>query len=87
MIFLETSNDVKRLIHTAKYLYEKWGEPELAIPVFFAFATQDVVKDEDVLKMWSIGPECTVIVQNYDPKKVKEWTRNAASFTERLMGS
>src|SRR4051812_12690067 len=62
LILLETSNDTGRLIDTARYLYETWGETGRAFVQFAAYATEEVSTDAVVFALWNIGPEGTVIV-------------------------
>jgi hypothetical protein len=86
LILLETSNDTSRLIDTARYLYETWGEPGHAVLCFLAYATEDVTTDGVVFTLWAIGPEMTVIVQCYQPGKLEPVDQDVRSFACRFLG-
>lgn len=85
LIFLETSDDVARLVQTARQVYETWGEPGRAALQFLAYASADVMTDEVIFDLWRIGPEMTVIVHNYRPDELSERMQEAICITQRVV--
>jgi hypothetical protein len=85
LIFLETSNDVERLVATATYLWTKWGETGHADVHFLSYSTREVTPDSVVFRLWSIGSEMTVIVQDWQPDTLKERQLEASVFTRRIL--
>src|SRR5436305_6278811 len=53
-ILLETSDDVKRLVSTARLLWEKWGETGRARLQFLSYSTPDATPDSVVFRLWAI---------------------------------
>jgi hypothetical protein len=86
LILLETSDDTGRLIDTARYLYETWGETGRAFVQFAAYATEEVSTDAVVFALWNIGPEGTVIVQCYQPGKLQQLEQDVRTLICRNLG-
>jgi hypothetical protein len=85
LIFLETGTDIDRLIHTARKVYETWGETGLADLQFLSYSPKDLTPDSVVFALWSIGPELTVIVQIYELNNLETNQRDAWSFTKYIL--
>lgn len=85
LIFLETSDDVERLVNTATQLYARWGATGKADLQFIGYSAAKVTSDSVVFRLWSIGPEMTAIVQTWEPENIKTWMRDAHAFTKRLL--
>src|SRR5438128_2403456 len=85
LIFLETSDDVERLVATAQQLWAKWGETNRASVQFLSYSTEDATTDSLVFRLWSIGLEMTVIVQTWRPGNLPTTKREAYSYTRRIL--
>ncbi len=85
LIFLETSNDVERLISTVQQLWCRWGETDRAGVWFLSYSTEEVTPDSVVFRLWSIGPEMTVIVQVWRPNKLSELRKDAYRFIRHVL--
>ena len=84
-ILLETSDDVERLVNTATQLYARWGETGKADIHILSYSTAEVTPDSVVFRLWSIGPEMTVIVQAWEPKNIQARQCDAHALTKRLL--
>ncbi len=84
LIFLETSNDVERLVNTATQLYARWGATGKADLQFLGYPMEPT-PDSVVFRLWSIGPEMTVIVQGWEPENIQARQQDAHALTKRLL--
>lgn len=82
MIFLETSNDVERLVATAQMLEYRWKDEDQVYIQVMSYSTTDVTSDALVFRLWSIG---TVIVQAWNPDVPTASQRDAYSYTCHLL--
>ena len=82
LIFLETSNDTDRLVSTAQQLWTTWGATGRANVRMISYSTRGVTSDSLVMRLWSIGPEMTVIVQAWHPVSLAKWQQYAHSYAQ-----
>jgi hypothetical protein len=87
LIFLETNNEVERLIATAQALWARFEECEAAGLHILSYSTPDVTTDSIVSRLWSIGPELTVIVQTWEADCLTQTQKEARSFALRMLSS
>ena len=85
LVFLETSDDVERLIDTANQLYTHWTKTGNAVLQFLSYSTRAMTPDSVVFRLWSIGPEMTVIVQAWEPENMTPYLQGAYNLTKRLL--
>jgi hypothetical protein len=85
LIFLETSDDVERLIDTAKCLHSRWTESDKTGLQFLSYSTMAVTSDDVVFRLWSIGREMTVIVQAWESDNMLPYLQGAYALTRRLL--